>query len=348
MAQHSYYREKKLSWMSIGFSSLMFGFYALVIGNPSMKGDRGNYALRYVRKGWDVSSESIGLNWAYELMRPISLNADFLFVTFETVYIFLTLVAYRYCKWSTPKALLLLLVSMYPMFGYYGLKQAISQGIIMIAFAIYFNQSDARLFKSAIPYIISFILVFCGILFHEAAFIIPLIIFCFIFWNNRTIRNLGYLLLFIMTLAFPLMQTVLFNNIGLLSNNLHSQITVYANGGLGSGMSFLTILKGLPFYIISYVGWKNRNLLGETIPNYDRLLLLAVFSSFTIIISAVNYWYFRFSLYFYFYVFVFATMLKECYEYNGLSIRWYKWTFIITLLLTLKDIIQYYFIYGGI
>ena len=169
----------RLSWPSIMLFSLAFGYYAILVGNPELGSDRGNYAMRYVDPSWDVSqTESYGLNWAYEVLRPISLNPDFLFFSFEGCYIFLTLVAYRYYRNMHPKSLLILLCSLYPIFGFYGLKQAISQALGAIAFMIQFNNSDI---KSDIPIkhrrkslclgFLSITFYVGAMLFHEAAYL---------------------------------------------------------------------------------------------------------------------------------------------------------------------------------
>lgn len=77
-----------------------------------------------------------------------------------------------------PKSLLILLCSLYPIFGFYGLKQAISQALVAIAFMIQFNNSDI---KSDIPIkprrkylclgLLSITFYVGAMLFHEAAYL---------------------------------------------------------------------------------------------------------------------------------------------------------------------------------
>lgn len=346
MAKHSYQHAKKMSWLSIILSCSMFAGYAFVIGNDKAGGDRGNYALRFV-EGWDVSKESVGLNWAYETLRPISLDPDFLFITFEFAYIFISLVAYRYYKQATPRGLLLVLSSLYPLFGCYAIKQAISQALVTLALVVYFNQDGKTFCKSLFPYFLCSMLVLGGIVFHEAALFVLFFFVLFLFWNSGILHTLCYIVIAVTLLAFPVFQAYLFDNIGFYSADLESQIESYSNG-LGVDSSALTIVKGLPLYIITYVGIRFRSQYKHTIPCYDKLLLFAVVSSYFVLISVYNYWYFRFALYFSLFVYTFATMLRNKQQELGLSTKWYKWTYIITLLLTLKEITQIYFLYGGL
>jgi hypothetical protein len=82
--------------------------------------------------------------------------------------------------------------------------------------------------------------------------------------------------------------------------------------------------------------------------DYDKYLLCTIFVSAMVLLSAINYWFFRFSLYFYFPTFIFAYNLRQEMLMRGYGVRWYGWVFAITLLLSIKEMIQFYFLYNGV
>ena len=346
----------RFSWPSIILFSLAFGYYAILVGNPELSADRRNYAIRYVDPSWnDSQTESYGLNWTYEVLRPISLNPDFLCFSFEGCYIFLTLVVYRYYRNMHPKSLLILLCSLYPIFGFYGLKQAISQALVAIAFMIQFNNSDI---KSDIPIkprrkylclgLLSITFYVGAMLFHEAAYL-PFVIFvAFFFWEIRLVRVLTLGGVFVGLIWGIVALNFFLNSVGQFSEVLSRQTEHYIEGVDGFNAGILTIFKGFPFYIISYIGIKYRKYYSNVMRDYDKYLLCTIFVSAMVLLSAINYWFFRFSLYFYFPTFIFAYNLRQEMLMRGYGVRWYGWVFAITLLLSIKEMIQFYFLYNGV
>ncbi len=349
-AKRSYARKKKLSWISILVCSLLFGYYSILIGNPDLISDRGNYAGEYVDVYWDVSeTESVGLNFVYNLLRPISLNPNFLFFVVYTVYIALTLIVYRYYKSAQPRALLFLLCSLYPIFGFYAFKQCIANVLILIATILYFNMEAGHRFfgRKVIVWIFITTFLFGAILFHEAALLAPLVFVLFLFWKNKIVRVLGYVAIFAGIFAFSTILNSFLASVGNFSEALAEQTAAY-DEGLGFTSNILTGVKGLPFFIITFIAFRNRKLLYRKIKSYDKYLLLSLIVSSLQLCSIYNYWIFRLALFFYFPVMVFACLLRDAMLERGKSVRWFNWSFYLTLILSIKEITQLYFLYGGV
>lgn len=349
-AKYRYAIHKPLSWRSILVYVLFFGIYAIIIGNPETKQDRYIYAIRYVDPYWDVSeTESPGLNFAYNILRPISLNPNFLYFVFYVVYMGLTLIAYRFYKSAKPQALLFLLCSLYPIFGFYALKQCIANVFVLLAFVVYFNLHERRKGLGKTIYAWSFIIVLLAgaISFHEAAMIVPLVFLLFVFWKYKIVRILGYWGIIVGLVCIAPLFNYIFGSIGSLSENLAQQTANY-DAGLGFTGNILTGIKGLPFYIITYIAIKYRRVYHASVGNYDKYLLLSILVSCFHVCSIYNYWLFRFALFFYFPVMVFAQNFCSVLVRSHRSRRWLSFAFWTCLALSVKEIAQLYFLYGGV
>lgn len=151
-----------------------------------------------------------------------------------------------------------------------------------------------------------------------------------------------------LAVLFPQISSLfvkLFNN----APGMDGQMDAYIDnsGSIIVDMNFFTILKSLPYYIISMIAVAERKHLRDKIKNYDFLMVLSVFCSIFSILSMYMYWMFRFAMYCYVPCFLlasqFAVLLKEK------NARILKITITgVLLILMIKVLTQYYFIYGGI
>ena len=341
-------KNKFPGYAIIGYA-ILFGIYAILVGNPVPTSDRYNYGIRFMDPGWNISSESIGLNFLYDVLRPISLNPDFLFFSVEAIYVAIALLAYRCYKGARSESLLFLFSSTFPIFGFMGLKQAVSQGIITVVMALYFSLAQERniAYKFFLD-LLMLVLMISAILFHETSLVVPLILFFTAFWKYKLVRFVGYIAMVSGLLAFGYILNTFLLQVGDISEELASQTEHYQNSDDGFTGSVLTIVKGVPFYIISFIAIRNRRKYVHIIDNYDKYLFLSLFISCAVAASAYNYWMFRFAFFFYLPVFVFASELRFAMYQSGLSIKWYHWSYVIMLLLSIKELSQYYFLYGGV
>lgn len=347
LADRNYRKGKAgLSWVQIAICSLLYGFHYLICSNGELIRDKAYYAYRFL-SGQDVSKESYGLDWSYKLLRPIISDTEFLFFIFTTVYIGLSFVSYRYYKQRNPLALLLLLTSLYGLWATI-LKQEISQALTGISMMLFFNLYYVGFLKKVLMCAVMCIFIVAGILFHEAAYIIPLVLFAMCFLHLNFIRYFIFAAITLVLVLWSHVQNYLYGSIGTYSEELAEQTYSYTSDGLGTGQSSLTIVKGLPFYILVLVAILKRRKYVDLIPNYDKYLFLVVVSSVFILLSAYNYWYFRFSLYFYLPMFIFATQLRCIMRANRERTLWFNWFCFITMFLAFKELAQYYLYTGGL
>jgi hypothetical protein len=348
-----YQHTSRFPWIWILIISAAFGYYNTINGGEISGSDRGVYAYLYKQIHWDISEgQSVGLNWIYNQLRPISLDPYLLFFVIYALYAFLTLVAYKFYKAMHPVALFMLLGSFYMIFGFYGFKQEISQGLSSLAFALYFTKAQSRnslaqpwkkLFKF---FLIVFLIVGC-ISFHEAGLIVIPVFLALVFWEFPLLKNFAFLAIIIVLLAGSYIVPFLFSTLAESSNEMQGQLSYYA-GSVGTIVNGLPILKGAPFYLIAFIAIQRIRILRRTIPNYDKYLFVVCVAGLSNVIALYQYWFQRLALYFYLPAFCFAYLMKQEMEAQGYTTRWYNWTLAITLLLSLKEIVQLYFLYGGV
>lgn len=235
--------------------------------------------------------------------------------------------------------LLLFFLCTLGLYGFYALKQAMSLAFMNLALTKYFQ--DKKIFA------IGFLVV--AILFHEAAWIV---VPCFAlakFCDGHKSRQTFILVCMIaLAVLFPLISNVFVSIFGHIPG-MEKQLSQYVDesGSILIDINMLTVVKSLPYYIITIVAILYREKFKDKIENYDFLLMLSVFCSAFSILSMYMYWMFRFALYFYVPCFILATQIVL--QLQGRNRKIFKVAVVGTLLvLMVKLLIQYYFIYGGI
>jgi len=347
------YKHKRARFpiLAILVVSVLYGYYARLIGNPSLISDRGNYAMFFVNQ-WSVPEP--GLDWSFRTLGAISLDYHFLFFSFAFAYMFLTLLSYRFYKEMSPRALFLLLLSSYPIYGYFMLKQIIAQGLAALALIIILNVrwkvtviSNAQ---NVICIVIAFILLWAGVAFHETAYSMCAVFLCMFLWPIKSFRRWVLVLSPIILLFSAIFLQTALSYVSEQSEALARQTEHYqgpdAYDGFGKG--WLVCVKGLPYYIVCFVAIKHRPYYMRLIKDYDKYLFFLLMLSTTILLSFANYWLYRFSCYFYFPAFTFIYLLYAEMMHRGGSTQWFKWVSLMIFALSLKDMVQYYFLYGGI
>lgn len=339
----SYHKKgRKISWFAIVVYSILFSFYSAYIGANPIVNDRANYYAHFL-SGRDISQDSIAVNYIFHELRKISNNQNILPITFCGISVIIALTAYKYYKNITPKTLLFVFSSLFTIYTFVAYKQAPANALAALSFAIYFSN---------LKYIPKLFLLSCiiiaTILFHEVGYILVVVYFCLFLWGNKYIRNIGFFLLPIFMIIFPFAYRLILGNIGIVSESLESQAAHYVDGG-GEGMGAFPAFKGLYFYIITYIGIKYRSRLLKRISDYDRYLFLSIIASFVFMATAINYWYFRFSMLFYFPVFYFAhNIYLHALKWKRSVFNWYNLAYFYCLAMTIKQLIQYFYRYGGI
>ncbi len=221
-------------------------------------------------------------------------------------------------------------------YSFYQYKQAPALGLMALSFAYY--QRDKKLY--ALLFMIG------AITFHESALaMIPLYV-VIIGSGKKWVRIAEILFLFSCVVGFKYIN-IGFVRISSFIPRLDSQLQSYLDdtGGIGIESNIATIIKGIPYYIITIVGLVNRYKLKDSIKFYDQYLTMSIFASVCVLMSAYMYWMWRFGSYVYFPVLIFASLI---YREMGNNRELFKWTVITSLaFFTFRAFAQYYFKYGG-
>ena len=342
VSSHYNKKNKKLSFAIIIFLSLMISTYSFVSTAHPYVMDKRVYAIKFSHDIYlpQVRGESEGLYMLETNMHRFTYNPDILFFVVAFIYTFITLLAYKKSKRAKPFALMLLLLSEYMFFGFYQLKQCMAIALVTLGMVEHENGKK----------LIAYLLILLAIIFHEAALItIPLLIMLR-GSDKKYIRYLEYIGFILIVLFFYPITSFILKFIIKLVPFLAYQLTIYINesGNFITDLNFLTALKGLPFYVITIVGFVKRKELKDKIPNYDRYLTITFFISITIILSIYMYWFFRFGTFYYLFAFILAQELFENIKVPKQKLLFLILTAGALLGLGIKLWLQYYFIYGGI
>lgn len=336
-----YIIKKRISIITIIVLCLIFGYYGVICGPNPPKLDRLNYAFKFENESQIkyVKEGSLGLYYIELFLHLFTYNSDILFFTIAFIYYFLTFKAYNCYDKIEPLAILLLLFSSYGLFGFYMLKQSMAIALIAISFAYFFKNKIIH----------TIIYVTLAILFHESAWIVIPLYIALLGSKAKWHRILLYLVLFTCLIFFNKINALIIKTFSFLPG-ISNQVSEYLNetGEIISQKNYLTVFKGLPYYIITIIGFIKRKALINKINHYDKYLMLSTFCSIATLLSSYMYWMWRFAAYCYFPVFVFTSLIA-----TQMSNKKEKSCFVflvggILFLLTLKLLIQYYYKYGGI
>ena len=340
VAKDKYNKNKKLGVKFIVLASFLFVIYSYVCTARPFVMDKIIYALKFSSDYYlpQVYNDSIGLWLLTRFLHIFSYNPYFLFNAVVFVYIFITLVAYDTCDESKPNVLLFLLLSEYPFFGFYQLKQCLAISLITLGLVYYFKNEKLKFY----------ILFVFALLFHESSLIVLPVLFLLKLSTKKFYKYMYVILFSIFMILFVPISNYLISFIIKFVPFLSRQISVYLNeqSGISISFNFFTILKGLPYFII--IGFtflfKNSNFDLKNSNYIDLCLVNCMF----IIMSIFMYWFFRFGTYFIFFNCLLASSIYEN-SNNLFNKKLFKIMLcFVFIVLGVKLWFQYYLIYGGI
>ena len=286
----------KLSLASMILIALLFALCNLVatrLSGGAMGGDRQNYAIAF--QGLRRSS-SAGLMYMIGLLRRVTSNAHLLFYAATFFSLLITLAAYRISEDAAPKALFFLLTSQYVFFSFTGIKQCYANAFAAVCIVLALRGRGLR------DALLSLLMIILAIWFHPTGyFLIPLYllirmrktkarIFVFFLLMIAAVFLLEPLMLRLAALASPFAPTLSFKIREYFGETANEYLQ---NSGFG------TLFKGIPYYIITALGWLKRRRLVDRIEHYDSYLLLSGITSFIYLATIYNGWIYRLSYYLY-------------------------------------------------
>lgn len=315
--------------------SFAFGLYSIYITAPELTHDRQNYAFsfRIERK------LTPAMNIIFDMIRKVTDNPKVIFFFISFLMLFLLLVACKVNRSFRPRAFLLMAVSNLLIFSYNGLKQAPAIGFIAIAVSLLLSK---RYFLSVGCAIIA-------ILFHESALIFFPILLLLLGAKKRWIRMVEYAGCLFFLIAFPKMTQIVVDILKVSGISVIEEMGGYldATGGIAVDVNIWTAFKGIPYYLIAIFGIVCRKKMKKEIENYDKYLVMSVFTANVYMLSIYMYFMWRFAIYFYFFDFVFAAQLIDKCKYKKLASSFYYLMLIILGFVSFRYYMQYFISYGG-
>lgn len=254
------------------------------------------------------------------------------------------MLAYRESNEATPKAILFLLTTQYVFFTFAGMKQCYVNAFASLCIVLALRNRGIK------DTIVSIALIALSIWFHPSGYLlIPL----YIMIRIRKTRWTNVLFFLLMIIGVLFLEPLLLRVARLTAPFAPSvAIKIYDYFGETSNEAleatgFMSALKGIPYYIITLVGWVKKRELKDNIPNYENYLFLSGVISFIYVASVYNSWVNRLAYLLYLPVAIFFVQLMRnvSNEHNYKIIN----TSVIGInaLFTLRFVVLVYMNYGG-
>lgn len=334
---------QNISFIAIIFIALVFVAYNVVVTkiNPSTTHDRLIYTMNFYgyRK-----TPSIGLSFIIDFIHSFSTNVEWLYYLTTFICMIITFAAYKIDNEASTKTILFLLATQYVFFSLEGLKQAYANAFAVLCIALAIRNDGLKDKLLSIASIVG------AILFHHTGyFLIPVYIMIRIKKNKRNMI-LSFLFFGFFVILFEPLLTRFAVLISPFSSFLATKITQYFGEDATESLQtegYMTVVKGIPFYVLTIVGWFKRRKLVDAIRNYDNYLLVSGILSFTYLATIYNSWVYRLSYFFLLPVGVFFSILFKNIENRKNRYLFAFSTVGIIAVLTLRFVILMYLNYGG-
>ena len=334
--KHKAAGEKKYGWGIIIILGLALGVYSVICGagGPS---DRWNYSYFFVN-GRKSGSDSYGLAFIEYLLHFFTNDPAFLFFVITFLCVALTVIAYNSYSCHNPVMFLFLGSTQYFFYSFYQLKQAPANGFAALSIIAFMEKQWWRC-------IINFMF---AVIFHESSLILLPLYVLLLLAEKRAVQVLVCIISAFCLLWFDTASRLvvsLFMNIPGFATQIQGYLDTA--GSVATDINYLTVFKGFPFYFLCMFSCLKHSALSKKIKNYDRYIMICLFVSITSLASAYMYWTWRLGELLYFPVCCFAALI-----FRNLESHYEKWIlflgfFGVNLVITLRAICQYYFLYGG-
>lgn len=327
----------KLRISTAVFLSVLIASYALIGFGDIGEGDHYQYAWRF-EQNVSIEVQSVFLNWIYDFLHLFTNNPYVMFFFVISLGVFLVFMGYRKYKDLTPIVLILIFFTEFFLHGFQQIKQLLANGFACLFFAYYFNNKKLK----------SIIFIVLAMLCHEAAYLL-ILIFLLLVLSKKPSISIGLLLGFSFILLYPPLLNYIFPILKIRVPTLWQQFEPYltSNNQLKISLNYFTALKGLPIYILFVIALLNYKQGKEKIPNYLNYLILTAIAGVFVLASSYFYWLFRFSLVLYLPLCNFSVAIYD-YLKEKKDLLILQGAFLVLVVLTFKQLIQMFFIHGGL
>ena len=253
-------------------------------GKPISGGDRFNYLQDFNGRLTGNYGFDKFLKWSHIF------TDDFYYVIYAVTFIccFISLLSYIICHDTVPICLFILFCTSFILDSFSAFKQCFACAFASIMFAAL---SYPKSLKREIICIVCIVLA-CS--FHTTGYLlIP------IFLIIRNLKKIDFKFVFIavVLIAVFLQPVMLFiaQHTSSVFQRLSYKITEYfiedsSHNEDGSSIAFL---KGIPYYVATFLGLLNRKKIKEQDDSYDKYLLILCIGSISYACSIVSYWLIR-------------------------------------------------------
>lgn len=339
------YNLPKLRMVSIIAISSLFTFYnwfiTFIISHNILGSDRTNYRVEFLG---ERSVGSTGLQFIFNIVKKMGGDIYSVIYLSTFICIFLTLIAYRKCKKTTPRFILLLFMSEYIFFIFTTLKQAYAA---VFASLFFVNIIDGSTKKNDF---LSFIEMILSIMFHSSGMIlIPLFFIMKIKSKNKDYFSILTLMTIIFVIFLPQIMIIVNKVLGSFMPILSNKIEKYfiLTNEL-SDNQWYAVFKYLPFGYIPLWAFFNRRYYSKFYHKFDSLLISSVIGGLIVMYSAYVYWFSRFRFSFIFPVYFMYDLIDNNTTYRSNKIINNMIVYGGTLIFTLRNVILIFIKYGAI
>ncbi|WP_172135210.1 EpsG family protein [Adlercreutzia sp. ZJ473] len=341
MSRESPRQAVKLHAVEIALVSLAIGFFSVICGATPELSDRAHFQV-FFESGLTerVKAGSFGLYVVEEILHSFTNNASVLFFVIAFLVTAILLASYNRFPQRAPIALMFVAFSFCYLYGCYQLKEAVAVAFATLALASYFAGRKVLCIGG----------ILAAIQFHEVAYILIPLLLLLHGAKRKSLVVFEALLLAVCVFEFSEISSAVIKLVNNLIPGMSLQTTSYLNqeGGISVESNYMTVLKGLPYYLITIIAIAYRGKLQGSIKNYDKFLILSIFVSLTSIMSFYSYWLWRFGELCYFADFVFAGLIVSTIPMKKEGQLFTAATALSSLVLSARYFLTVFFTYGGI
>lgn len=279
----------KISFFTIIIISTLFTLFDVYVTEifGLMGGDRENYYVDFM--GERVFGTT-GLQHVSDFIHLLNGNYHILLYFSMFVCVFITLYAYKISKTTSPCCFYLLCLTQYFLTILTALKQCYASALGILSLVLILDYDTRASNMGAIVCII------IACLFHPSGYILILL---YIVLKKRKNRNSILLYLFFLAIIALFFRQVMLIGASLLNPiipSLSSKILEYfAEGSIvNQDTTTISVFKGVPYFIMAFLGIIERKKIGDKIENYDNYLIVTVTGAFIYLMSIYSAWLSRF------------------------------------------------------
>ena len=337
-------KRTKMALVTILVASLAFSllnkFCTECNDASSYGGDRLNYLQDFYGRRTGYEGFDLYLRMANAFIGDY--NVTLYLTTFLCCFVMLA--AYKESDLATPEALAFVFASNFVFFTFTGLRQALAGIFVNIFFVLMLSEK-----KSLAKDLLCILLAIVSVQFHITGYILlPIYLLLKLNYNNGWKSAVLFialiLILFFMEPILRQLARISSGNISILANKINDYMTQDASQASESGLS---LLKGLPYYFLTYYAASRRKEMTKIIPYYDKYLVISGIASMFALSTIISYWFSRFTL-----LFIFPCSILYCIllqgEQDKKRSQLLKFAVIAPLLLfTLRANLLVFINYGG-